>query len=88
LTKLAAKVAAGGSKAQDLCAGKEVIERFFFYGINRKAGRMFIRERVQFPFNIFSHKTEAVLIVSDSTVAGTEGTKEFSFFLVPPFGLV
>ncbi len=89
LTKEATHVATGGAQAEDARAGKKVIERLLFDGIDLKRGGRGIAETVQLSVLVDSDVAETGLAWANVAMAGAEVTvNAIVRFGIPPEGFV
>ena len=89
LAEETAHVASGGAHAKDFRAGKEMVERFFFDGINLESGGGGVAEAEEFAVLIDANEAEAGLPGADVAVARTEEAMDAAVGIaVPPEGFV
>src|SRR4029434_644022 len=88
LTKAPAEIATGGAKAQHAGSGQEMIQRFFFDGIDGEAGGCAVAERIEFAVNVLTDVAEAGLALAQATETRTEGAEDLPIvFCLPPESL-
>src|SRR5215469_3200428 len=78
LAEKAAHVASGGAHGKHFCAGKKMIERLFFDGIDLNGGRRGVAEAVEFAVTIYANEAVPGLSFSDVAVTRTEVTVDFA----------
>src|SRR4029434_6981760 len=85
LTKAPAEIATGGAKAQHAGSGQEMIQRFFFDGIDGEAGGCAVAERIEFAVDVLADVAEAALALAQATETRTEGAEDLPivFCLAP-----
>ena len=89
LAEEAAHVASGGAHAEDARAGKKMIERLFFDGIDLQGGGRTVAKAVQRAAFVDADEAEASLSGADAAVARTEKTVDAAVGLgFPPAGAV
>src|SRR5215470_17878286 len=85
LAKEATHVAAGSSHAENACAGKKMIQRFFLDRIDLQRGGRTVTEAVKLSFAIHADKTKTRLPFVNVTVARAEKTVDaIPCFRFPP----
>src|SRR6202158_1675755 len=72
LAEEAAHIAAGGAHAEDARAGKEMIQRFFFNGINLQRGGRSVPQAVELAACIDANEAKPALAGIDVAVARAE----------------
>jgi hypothetical protein len=89
LAKETAHVAARRAHAKDFCAGKEMVERLFFDGINLKGGWGSVAQAEEFAVLVDADETKTGLAGADVAVAGAEiAVDAVVGFGSPPEGFV
>ena len=89
LAKETAHVATGGAHAEDTRARKEMVERFFFDGVDLKSGGRSVAESVELAVLVGTNVAETGLAVADMAVARAKVTVDSIVgFGFPPKRLV
>src|SRR4029434_5163946 len=89
LAETASQIAASGAEAQDFAARQEMIERFFFDGIDGKAGRSSVAERVELAADVLANVAKAGLAFSYPAKARAKRAEYLAVgFGMPPQGFL